>query len=379
MAGIYIHVPFCSRFCNYCDFYSVKQTGRIGAYIESLLCEIEQRRDFFIKCNVTPATLYIGGGTPSLLSPDQISLITEKICSCFGISSVDHFREFTVEVNPDDVNKDYLLRLSSIGVKRLSMGIQSFDDEDLYWMNRRHDSAMAREAYYTARECGFANISLDLIFGYSLLSEEKWVRNIETLLSLRPEHISSYQLGIEKNTKLGAQFARGEYSPLSDEQSYLQYSTLQGMLSDAGYRQYEISNFALPGFEAIHNSSYWDYSPYLGLGPSAHSFDGDTRSWNCASIIKYTNSLQNGKRCFQSERLTSGDKFNERVMLSLRRVEGLDIKSLKELSLMDDYASFTKQLKDLLRQGLVVEEGDKIKIPSDKLFISDGIIRDLFI
>ena len=379
MAGIYIHVPFCSRFCNYCDFYSVKQTGRIGAYIESLLCEIEQRRDFFVKCNAVPTTLYIGGGTPSLLSPDQISLIIEKICSSFGIFSVDQIREFTVEVNPDDVNADYLLRLHSIGVKRLSMGIQSFDDEDLHWMNRRHDSAMAREAYYIARECGFANISLDLIFGYGLLSEEKWVRNIETMLSLRPEHISSYQLGIEKNTKLGAQFARGEYSPLTDEESYLQYSTLQRMLTDAGYRQYEISNFALPGFEAIHNSSYWDYSPYLGLGPSAHSFDRETRSWNCASIIKYTNALKNGERCFQSERLTPGDKFNERVMLSLRRTEGLDIKSLKELCQREDYTSFTKQLKALLRQGLVVEAGDKIKIPSDKLFVSDGIIRDLFI
>lgn len=379
MAGIYIHVPFCSRFCNYCDFYSVKQTGRIGAYIESLLCEIEQRRDFFVKCNATPTTLYIGGGTPSLLSPDQISLIIEKICSSLGISSVDQLREFTVEVNPDDVNIDYLLRLHSIGVKRLSMGIQSFDDEDLRWMNRRHDSAMAKEAYYTARDCGFENISLDLIFGYSLLSEEKWVRNIETMLSLRPEHISSYQLGIEKNTKLGAQFARGEYSPLSDEESYLQYSTLQRMLADAGYRQYEISNFALPGFEAIHNSSYWDYSPYLGLGPSAHSFDGETRSWNCSSVIKYTNALKNGDRCFQSERLTPRDKFNERVMLSLRRADGLDIKSLQEFCQEEDYSSFTKQLKALLRQGLAVEDGNKIKIPSDKLFISDGIIRDLFI
>ncbi len=379
MAGIYIHVPFCSRFCNYCDFYSVKRTGRIGTYIESLLCEIEQRRDFFVKCKNTPTTLYIGGGTPSLLSPDQILLIVEKICRSFGISSVDQFREFTVEVNPDDVNKDYLLSLHSIGVKRLSMGIQSFDDEDLRWMNRRHDSAMAKKAYYTARDCGFENISLDLIFGYSLLSEEKWVRNIETMLSLRPEHISSYQLGIEKNTKLGAQFARGEYSPLSDEESCLQYSTLQRMLAEAGYRQYEISNFALPGFEAVHNSSYWDYSPYLGLGPSAHSFDGDTRSWNCSSIIKYTNTLQNGERCFLSEKLTSRDKFNEIVMLSLRRADGLDIKSLQELCPEENFKSFTKQLKVLLRQGLVVEAGQKIKIPPDKLFISDGIIRDLFI
>lgn len=379
MAGIYIHVPFCSRFCNYCDFYSVKQTGRIGAYIESLLCEIEQRRDFFVKCDVTPTTLYIGGGTPSLLSTDHISIITGKICNSFGIASVNQLREFTIEINPDDVDKEYLLRLHSIGVNRLSMGIQSFDDEDLRWMNRRHNSVMAKEAYYIARECGFDNISLDLIFGYSLLSENKWIRNIETMLSLRPEHISSYQLGIEKNTKLGAQFARGEYTPLSDEQSYSQYSTLQGMLEDAGYRQYEISNFALPGFEAIHNSSYWDYSPYLGLGPSAHSFDGDTRSWNCANIGKYINSMKTGDKCSQSEQLTTRDKFNERVMLSLRRADGLDIGHLQELYRGVNCELFKKQLNALLSQGLVIEDGHKIKIPSDKFFISDGIIRDLFI
>ncbi len=379
MAGIYIHVPFCSLFCNYCDFYSVKQTGRIGAYIESLLCEIEQRRDFFAKCNVTPTTLYMGGGTPSLLSPDQISQITEKVCNSFGITSVNLLREYTVEVNPDDVNKEYLLRLHSIGVKRLSMGIQSFNDEDLQWMNRRHNSAMAVEAYYIARECGFDNISLDLIFGYSLLSENKWIRNIETMLSLRPEHISSYQLGIEKNTKLGAQFARGEYTPLSDEQSYSQYSILQEMLADAGYIQYEISNFALPGFEAIHNSSYWDYSPYLGLGPSAHSFDGKTRSWNCANTGKYINSMKSGDSCSYSEQLTSRDKFNERVMLSLRRVDGLDVEPLQELFPGKEYKFFTNRLKFLITKGLLVENGHKVKIPPDKLFISDGIIRDLFI
>ncbi len=321
----------------------------------------------------------MGGGTPSLLSPDQISQITEKVCNSFGITSVNLLREYTVEVNPDDVNKEYLLRLHSIGVKRLSMGIQSFNDEDLQWMNRRHNSAMAVEAYYIARECGFDNISLDLIFGYSLLSENKWIRNIETMLSLRPEHISSYQLGIEKNTKLGAQFARGEYTPLSDEQSYSQYSILQEMLADAGYIQYEISNFALPGFEAIHNSSYWDYSPYLGLGPSAHSFDGKTRSWNCANTGKYINSMKSEDSCSYSEQLTSRDKFNERVMLSLRRVDGLDVEPLQELFPGKEYKFFTNRLKFLITKGLLVENGHKVKIPPDKLFISDGIIRDLFI
>ncbi|MCK9627151.1 MAG: radical SAM family heme chaperone HemW [Bacteroidales bacterium] len=379
MAGIYIHVPFCSRFCNYCDFYSVKQTGRIGAYVESLLCEIEQRRDFFNNCNAKPTTLYIGGGTPSLLSNEQISRITEKVCSCFNIHSPQQFREFTVEVNPDDVTSDYLSALHLTGVNRLSMGIQSFDDDDLRWMNRRHDSAMAKEAYSTARHCGFDNISLDLIFGYNLLSEDKWIRNVETMISLKPEHISSYQLGIEKNTKLGAQFASGEYIPLPEDRSYLQYSILQRMLAGAGYIQYEISNFALPGFEAIHNSSYWDYSPYLGLGPSAHSFDGNKRSWNCSNIGKYISALQCGDSCSESELLTLNDKFNERVMLSLRKAEGLDIKAIKEMFPADDYNLFVRQLKFSLEKGLVIEDGNKIKIPSDKLFISDGIIRDLFI
>jgi len=379
LAGIYIHIPFCSQFCIYCDFYSVKQTGRIKSFIESLLCEIEQRRDFFFNCNSVPTTIYIGGGTPSLLTPEYLTNIIDSLRRNFQITDMSKIVEFTMEVNPDDVTEEYLSKLKSLGVNRLSMGIQSFADEDLRWMNRRHDSAQAIEAFHTARRCGFDNISLDLIFGYNLLSEKKWINNLNTMTNLRPEHISSYQLGIEKGTKLFGNFASGEYRPLSEDISYSQYSILQRKLAEAGYLQYEISNFALPGREARHNSSYWDYTPYIGLGPSAHTFNGSVRSWNCSNLSKYNSLLISGQSCSQQEMLTSKDIFNERVMLSLRRVVGLDLKVLEQESGGEMFSLFLSQLEEVIKRGLVVRDGYIIKIPSDKLFVSDGIIRDLIL
>ena len=379
MAGIYIHIPFCSQFCIYCDFYSVKQTGKIDDFIRSLLSEIELRRDFFVACNSKPVTIYIGGGTPSLLSSGKLSLIIDSLRRNFGISNMNDIEEFTIEVNPDDISREYLLALRALGINRLSMGIQSFADEDLKWMNRRHNSAKAVESYFTARECGFDNISLDLIFGYSLLTMEKWRNNLKKMIELRPEHISSYQLGIERGTKLGKEFAQGTYLPLPEDICYEQYSMLQDLLNESGYNQYEISNFALTGREARHNSAYWNHTPYLGLGPSAHSFNGSVRSWNYSDLNRYISNVMTSKGYFREEVLSHKDIFNEKIMLSLRKVSGLDLKKLQEDSNPGQFKIFKKQLDYAIEKGLVVLDGENIKIPSDKLFVSDGIIRDLIL
>jgi oxygen-independent coproporphyrinogen-3 oxidase len=326
-----------------------------------------------------PSTIYIGGGTPSLLSSDQLSKIIQSVSAQFGIDTLSQIEEFTMEVNPDDITKDYLIQLKTIGVNRLSIGVQSFYDEDLLWMNRRHDSGKANDAFFMARDCGFTNISVDLMFGFSLLTEQKLMANLERLISIRPEHLSLYQLSIEKRTLLGKSYESGEYVPLSDDICSLQYSLIQDVLSKAGYIQYEISNFSLPGKEALHNSSYWEHKPYIGFGPSAHSFDGKTRSWNCSSLSKYCSFLKVGDRCFKYENLSPRNIFNEKIMLSLRRTVGVDVEVLRDETPPEIYSLFQLQLENVLKRGEVVMDGNNIKISPDKFFVSDGIIRDLMI
>jgi len=377
LAGIYIHVPFCSQFCTYCDFYSVKDTGKREAFTEAVIREAEFRRNYFKESGCRVKTIYFGGGTPSLLSPASFRAITESLFRLFDITDPTEIEEFTVEVNPDDATPEYLAALWSAGARRLSMGVQSFTDAHLKWMNRRHDSATALNAFRAAREAGFENISIDLIFGFADLTLDVWRDTLERAVKLSPEHISSYQLGIEPGTKLGRDYEKGVYTPLPDDRSYTQYSLLQEILTNAGYIQYEVSSFARPGRDAKHNSSYWNHTPYLGLGPSAHSFDGSVRHYNPPSLGKYLK--QTDWDAFaKSEKLTERDLFNETVMLSLRRREGLD----REL-LLSRYPShltsrFFSDAARLIASSELEEAGGKIRIPSGKLFISDGIIRELF-
>lgn len=389
MAGIYIHIPFCSQFCTYCDFYSVKAGKRVSKFTEALLLESGTRSCFFNGISDRNNTLYFGGGTPSLITPEVIAEIAHIVCSDNGLGNVGDLDEFTVEVNPDDVTEEYLRGLYHAGVRRLSMGIQSFKDTHLKWMNRRHTSDAAVKAYNIAREVGFDNISIDLIFGFDRLSAEDWSDNLKTAISLRPDHISSYQLSIEPGTKLGADYEKGDYKPLEDDVSHFQYSTLQTTLAEAGYVQYEVSSFALKGREAKHNSSYWNHTPYLGLGPAAHSFDGVRRYANRPSLGAYIKrysaegialSLTQGYRegYITTEVLTENDLFNESLMLSLRRVEGLNLTVLLDKFKSVDRDSFLNEINFLVEKGELQRDGGNIKIPSGKLFLSDGIIRVLF-
>ena len=347
---IYIHFPFCKSFCTYCDFYSVRGKDRMAQYTQSLLREISLRKAFLCQCT-SPATLYIGGGTPSLWPVEQLGEAVAAVSAALREGAADYgrscgalrrgrdtlalaggaaggggrgglcgapgggggavpgtwdgrgdagiFAEFTVEVNPDDVTEAYARALRRLGVNRVSMGVQSFSDRSLRWMARRHSPEGAVEAFRVLRSVGFDNISLDLIFGYDPVawrsgssSDEElmqlWSDDLDAVLRLRPEHISAYQMGIEEGSVLGEMTAAGRYLEPSDELCAAQYALLQQRLAAAGYEQYEVSNFSLPGRRALHNSGYWDRSPYIGLGPGAHSFDGDRRRWwNAPDLDRY--------------------------------------------------------------------------------------------
>ena len=398
---IYIHFPFCKSFCTYCDFYSVREKDRIAQYTQSLLREISLRKAFLCRC-FEPATLYVGGGTPSLWPVEQLGEAVAAVSAALREGAADYgrpcgalrrgrdtlalaggtaggggrgglcgapggggravpgtwdgrdagiFAEFTVEVNPDDVTEAYARALRRLGVNRVSMGVQSFSDRSLRWMARRHSPEGAVEAFRVLRSAGFDNISLDLIFGYdpvawgsgSSSDEElmqRWSDDLDAVLRLRPEHISAYQMGIEEGSVLGEMAAAGRYREPSDELCAAQYALLQQRLASAGYLQYEVSNFSLPGRRALHNSGYWDRSPYIGLGPGAHSFDGDRRRWwNAPDLDRYIAAFGGGdasgaapacRDCTvpsvsSEENLTDEDIFTEAVMLGLRTVDGLPL------------------------------------------------------
>ena len=327
-------------------------------YKEALLREIDARRAFFMRC-AEPATLYIGGGTPSLCPVEWLAEIISAVRNAGG--KAGELSELTVEVNPDDMTPEYALGLRGLGVNRVSMGVQSFSDVSLRWMNRRHTAAGAREAYRMLREAG-----LDLLM-------QQWREDLEQMLLLRPEHISAYQMGVEEGSALGEKSSAGLYREPSDELCAAQYALLQQMLSEAGYEQYEVSNFALPGRQAIHNSGYWERLPYIGLGPGAHSFDGDrSRSWNAPDVDLYIRRWLSGadvSDALCTEVLTDEDVLVEKVMLGLRKTSGLLLSDVPELD--------QETVCRLLSAGSLIKESGYIRIPAERLFISDSIIRSL--
>ena len=364
---IYLHVPFCKSFCAYCDFYSevcpANESARAQILFADCVCrEIDGRRAE-IEAAQGLRTLYVGGGTPSVVDVTELARIVRRLDA--GPNA-----EFTVEVNPEDIvarGEDYVRALLDLGVTRVSMGVQSMDDGILRWMRRRHDSARAREAVRILREAGVGNLSLDLIFGLSQLSDAQWSDTLEAILALTPQHISAYQLSIEPGSALAEWVAKGEYAEAGEEQCLHQYGLLCECLKAAGFRHYEISNFALPGCEAVHNSAYWRRLPYVGLGPGAHSFDGDrTRSWNSEGLADWSRS---------SETLSDRDAAVETLMLGLRTADGLPEEWLR--------AHCDPVLLDgLLAEGALVRipcpaGREHLRIPEERFFVSDDIIRDL--
>lgn len=382
---IYLHVPFCGSFCTYCDFYSeICRGGRaFNEYADAVLKEVNDRREEICMNMSAPGavnTLYIGGGTPSVLPLDVLRRIVDALLSSRSLRRGENtvgaqspFEEFTVEVNPEDIVEkggEYVRGLLETGVDRVSMGIQSFDDGILRWMNRRHSAAGAVEAFRILRRCGVRNISVDLIFGLSQLADDVWEDTIERALELAPEHISAYQLSIEEGSALAKLVADGRYVEASDEQCRHQYDVLCQTLRQAGYHHYEISNFARPGFEAVHNSAYWRRAPYIGLGPGAHSLTGDIRSWNSQELPHRSTDGSPATYSRTSETLSPENIRVERIMLSLRTDKGLEAAEL--YSLTDSTV-----VDALLSEGALERQGGSIRIPESRLFTSDEILREL--
>lgn len=420
---IYLHVPFCGSFCTYCDFYSeiCRSRQAFNEYADAVIAEIRDRRkelEMNMSAQDAVNTLYIGGGTPSVLPLDVLSRIVGAVSQTERLSLVTEqlslvtepvevttpaelFDEFTVEVNPEDIvekGREYVRGLLALGVNRISMGIQSFNDDILRWMNRRHDAGNAVKAFRILRGSGVRNISIDLIFGISQLTDETWKDTIEKALELSPEHISAYQLSIEEGSALAKMVADGRYVEASEEQCRRQYDILCRCLGRSGYHHYEISNFAKPGFEAVHNSAYWRRAPYIGLGPGAHSLTGNVRSWNSQELPhrqqdetsscnpdRISSCNPDSTSCQTSSRNPSGklatysrnfetlspeDIRVERIMLSLRTDKGLEATEL--YSLTDSTV-----VEALLSEGALERQGASIRIPEDHLFTSDEIVREL--
>lgn len=326
MAGIYIHIPFCKQRCTYCDFY--KETGsnnnQIDAFVEALIQEIQFRKSYLNGDDIS--TVYFGGGTPSVLNFNQFKKIFNEIYNNFN---VEDDAEITMEANPDDLTEEYLKTLSPLPFNRLSIGIQSFNNTHLKKINRRHDAQQAKDAVMNARKQGFKNISIDLIYALPGQTIEDWRNQLEDAFKLDVEHISAYGLTYEEGTALWKQRNKGLVKVTEDEVTLQMFDYMRLQMSEKGFESYEISNYAKPGYRSRHNSSYWQFVPYLGMGPSAHSFDGKSRQWNIASVQKYIQGITLLKPSFEKEVLSEQDFYNDFIMVSLRTKEGIDLIRLK--------------------------------------------------
>ena len=390
---IYVHIPFCRSFCTYCDFYSevalrcpkaedaLKQEALFERYAEALAAEIKERENEIqgVRTSDSVNTLYLGGGTPSVLPLGVLRRLSDALNE-IGLSG--GYTEFTIEVNPEDIvekGADYVERLLQMGVNRVSMGVQSFDDSILKWMNRRHDAATAVRAYQILEDTGVKNISIDLIFGLPQLSDTLWHETLDRALSISsrggcPQHISSYQLSVEPGSMLAKLVDRGKWTEASEESCQRQYAVLCETLASAGYHHYEISNFAQPGYEAVHNSAYWRHVPYVGLGPGAHSFVGGTfRQWNEDNLNAYLNAAEEQDFSTVSEReiLNREQLIMEKVMLSLRTSCGMQEDELRK------YCDNSALNKALGRGDLLRQPDGSIRIPESRFFVSDSIISSI--
>jgi oxygen-independent coproporphyrinogen III oxidase len=372
MAGIYIHVPFCKQRCTYCDFYTEVAPNSIQAFVDALIIEIEQRKSYLK--NAIIETIYFGGGTPSALSIEQLHTIFVALKNEFEIHTK---AEITIEANPDDLSDIYFEGLQTLPFNRLSMGIQSFKDEELRFVNRRHNASQAIAAVSRAKKYGFTNISIDLIYGLPQQSFEQWQLNVQQAIALEVKHISAYGLTYEAGTKLWRQRAKSLVVEADDELMIQMSDYLRDTLRNAGYEAYEISNFALPGFRSRHNSSYWNMIPYLGLGPSAHSYDGNSRQWNVASIKKYINAIANETAYYEKEILTERDNYNDYVMVALRTSEGIDLSKLLTLFGEAYQKHCVEKAENFIKNNDVLFYENFIKLTDKGFNISNRVIMDL--
>lgn len=372
MAGIYIHIPFCKTRCLYCDFFSTAGEEGKAKYIEAVCWELRMRKAELAGESIE--TVYFGGGTPSRLEVPEFAKIFETLDKEYGLSDCT---EITVEANPDDLSPAYLGSLRGLPFNRISLGIQSFDDGELKFLNRRHTSAQAVEAIESAHTAGYGNISLDLMYGLPGQTMEKWEQTLQRAVSVGVQHISAYHLIYEEGTPLYRLLGEGHIFPVEEELSKTMFERLIDCLAGNGFLHYEISNFGLPDYLARHNTSYWKNIPYLGIGASAHSYTGGIRQWNVADLHRYTSGVLAGNRPAETEPSTPDTRYNERVLTSLRTMWGLDMQAIGEEFGTDRLAYCREQAIPYLRSGMLVEEGGMMKVTRQGLFVSDRIISDL--
>ncbi|MBE0638399.1 MAG: radical SAM family heme chaperone HemW [Bacteroidales bacterium] len=373
MAGIYLHIPFCRQKCHYCNFYSLATKKYRNEIVIAMKREIELNKDFFGGEPVQ--TIYFGGGTPSLLPVSELIELIEKVKTTFEVSDE---AEITVEANPDDLTDEWLKSLSHSPANRLSIGIQSFDDRDLHYLNRVHSAAEAKAGIGKAIAAGFSNLSIDLIYGIPTLSDETWLENINTAVSLNIPHISAYALTVEEGTALDHLIRKGKYTPVDDEKAVTQFKLLMATLDQSGYEHYEISNFSLPGHYSRHNKAYWNDAKYLGIGPSAHSYDGRIRRWNVSNLGKYTEGISLGNGLFEFDKLTSTQHFNEYVMTSLRTMWGIDLAEVNKRFGQSCLDHLNRELKNPEIRGRIVTQDNKIVLTNEGKLFADRMAAGFF-
>ena len=373
MAGIYIHIPFCKKACHYCDFHFSTSLKYADEMVDAICKEIKFKKD---RITDSIGSIYFGGGTPSILSQEALQKIFDAINHNF---SVDANAEITIETNPDDLTPQKLKELKQLPVNRFSVGIQSFFNEDLIWMNRAHNANEAEDCIRRSQDAGFENLTLDLIYGYPLLTDAKWNSNISKAISLEVPHISAYALTVEPRTALAQFIKTKQQAPISDSQSAEQFVILMEQLQNASFEQYEISNFAKAGHYAVHNTNYWKGVNYIGIGPSAHGFDGRNRYMNPANNAQYLQALATNKLPEIVEELSINDRFNEYVMTSLRTVWGIDLEKVKQ-DFGEEFLEETKRnLRSFEDKDWLLLDDEKIKLTKNGKLFADHVASELFI
>jgi len=372
MAGIYIHIPFCKKKCHYCDFYKTLDTGMAERYIKALVKEMGLQKDY-LENNIIK-TIYLGGGTPSVLSAVQVREILEKLGTAYNISED---AEITMEVNPDDISRVYARDLRQAGINRISLGIQSWNDDILSYLNRRHKAEEAGQALEDISASGIDNISVDLIYGIPGLQADQWKDDLQKTVELDIKHISAYHLTVEENTLFGKAKKEGSFEEIGEEESEKQFNMLVDICRKNSFMQYEISNFCKDEWYSIHNTNYWKQEAYLGLGPSAHSYDGESRQWNVADLQAYIKSLEKNAVPSTVEVLTLKDKYNEYIMTSLRTMWGINIDTVEEKINKESRDYLNNLATRFVRYGMMTRNGSQLMLTDQGRMISDNIISEL--
>lgn len=374
MAGIYIHIPFCRQKCYYCDFFKTVNTSHTEVFLHALKKEIVSRKEYLKAHSVK--TIYFGGGTPSVLTEKQIFFILNSLFQYF---SVQPDAEITFEANPDDLTPDYLNSLKRTGVNRLSIGIQSFQNEHLKKMNRRHNAIQAAESVKNAYSAGFSNLSTDLIYGLPGLTRRQWKQSLKQVFTLPADHLSAYHLTYHEGTPFFTWLKKGTLKELSEKDSVEQFNILLDESAKAGFEQYEISNFARNGKYSEHNSAYWTGEKYLGLGPSAHSFNGNSRRWNVSHVEAYIKGAENEISYFEEEQLSEKEKFNEYILTRIRTKWGISLIEIEDRFGKEIAGGVKKQIQKYKQSGKIKEENEIYTLTREGLFVSDSLMTDFMI